>query len=143
MAKKTMKASAKSPTTKANVKPEAAPAPEIKSEHPVDNGTKGAGSIGEQDIKAAEEAYARADAEADEAERAEYTEAEEGPMGLADVNAILADNYPGYVPIDPRGDATGLTFTLPDGKSLKVERKRVKACANMEELREYVGSLAA
>ena len=66
-----------------------------------------------------------------------------GPMGLADVNAILADNYPGYVPTDPRGDASGLTFTLPDGKSLKVERKRVKACANMEELREYVGGLAA
>lgn len=63
------------------------------------------------------------------------------PMSLADVNAILADNYPGYTPTDPRGTSSGLQFTLPDGKSINVQRKRVKACANMEELRAYVGGL--
>lgn len=63
------------------------------------------------------------------------------PMSLADVNAILADNYPGYTPTDPRGTSGGLQFTLPDGKSINVQRKRVKACANMEELRAYVGGL--
>lgn len=65
----------------------------------------------------------------------------DGPMSLADVNAILADNYPGFVPTNVKGEASGLIFALPGGGSIKVERAKVKKCANMEELRAYIDSV--
>lgn len=65
----------------------------------------------------------------------------DGPMTFPDVHAILADDYPGYSPVDALSVPEGLLFMLPDSKTIVVERKRVKACANMEELRAYVGSL--
>lgn len=56
------------------------------------------------------------------------------------IDAVAARK--GAQPSNITADVRGVTLTFPDGSTVRAERKRIKACANANELAAYVEEVA-